>query len=75
MIWDMYAHVEIMKNERLRSVSIKMQCCHLADYNAETRKFEFFITYLKSHVPRCYIYLEHCPRGEAVITGHLRLSV
>ena len=20
------------------------------------------------------IYLEHCPRGEAVITGHLRLS-
>ena len=21
-----------------------------------------------------FIYLEHCPRGEAVITGHLRLS-
>ena len=21
-----------------------------------------------------WIYLEHCPRGEAVITGHLRLS-
>ena len=21
-----------------------------------------------------WIYLEHCPRGEAVITGHMRLS-